>query len=116
MTARLRTLARWLLLLQFLAIGALLFKLIVVQLRFATNSPVGLLHGWLNGAGLAKLQFDVMALVGIVSAIFVLGAIAAAFVVSLRSSWMRVAVRAIGGRVAVLGFLMLGWAALGAGQ
>ena len=68
----------------------------------------GLFQGWLNGAGLAETQRDVLVLVGIVSAIFMLVTIAAAVVVSLRSSWMRIGVRTAGGWVAVLGLFMLG--------
>jgi urease accessory protein len=70
---------------------------------------VGLLHGWLNGAGIAESQREAMGLAGIVSAIFVLVAIASAFVVSLRVEWMRIAVRVAGSWVAAVGLLMLGW-------
>ena len=75
----------------------------------ALAAAVGLLHGWLNGAGLAEVQREGLTLLGIAGAIFVLVAIAAAFVVSLRASWARVAVRVAGSWVAAIGLLMLGW-------
>lgn len=74
---------------------------------------VGLLHGWLNGAGIAESQREALGLAGIVSAIFVVVAIASAFVVSLRVEWMRVAVRVAGSWVAAIGLLLLGWSLRG---
>jgi len=74
---------------------------------------LGLLHGWLNGAGIAESQREAMGLAGIVSAIFVLVAIASAFVISLRVEWMRIAVRVAGSWVAAIGLLMLGWSLRG---
>jgi hydrogenase/urease accessory protein HupE len=70
---------------------------------------VGLLHGWLNGTGLAEGRREGLALAGIVGAIFVLVTIAAAFVVSRRGAWARVAVRVAGSWIAAMGLLMLGW-------
>ena len=70
---------------------------------------VGLLHGWLNGTGLAEGRREGLALVGIVASIFVLMTIAAAFVVSRRAAWARVAVRVAGSWIAAMGLLMLGW-------
>lgn len=75
---------------------------------------VGLLHGWLNGAGIAESQREALGLVGIVSALFVLAALASAVVLSLRASWMRIAVRVSGSWVAAVGLLMLGWGLRGA--
>jgi hydrogenase/urease accessory protein HupE len=74
---------------------------------------IGLLHGWLNGAGIAEAQNDPLGLAGIVSALFVLVAIASAFVVSLRADWMRIAVRVAGSWVAAIGLLMFGWSLRG---
>ena len=74
---------------------------------------VGLLHGWLNGAGIAESQREALGLVGIGSAVFVLVALASAFVVSLRAPWMRIAVRVAGSWVAAIGLLMLGWSLRG---
>ena len=70
---------------------------------------VGLLHGWLNGTGIAAAQREPLGLAGIGSAIFVLVAIVSAFVMSLRAGWMRIAVRVAGSWVAAIGLLMLGW-------
>jgi hydrogenase/urease accessory protein HupE len=74
---------------------------------------IGILHGWLNGAGIAEAQNDPLGLAGIVSVIFVLVAIASAFVVSLRAEWMRIAVRVAGSWVAAIGLLMFGWSLRG---
>jgi hydrogenase/urease accessory protein HupE len=70
---------------------------------------VGLLHGWLNGTGIAAAQREAFGLAGIGSAIFVVVALASAFVMSLRAGWMRIAVRVAGSWVAAIGLLMLGW-------
>ncbi len=74
---------------------------------------VGLLHGWLNGVGIAGSQREALGLVGIVGAAFVLVALAAALVVSLRAPWMRIAVRVAGSWVVAIGLLMLGWSLRG---
>jgi len=70
---------------------------------------VGMLHGWLNGAGIAESQRELLGLVGIASVVFVLVALASAFVVSLRAAWTRIAVRVAGSWIAAIGLLMLGW-------
>lgn len=72
-------------------------------------AAVGLLHGWLNGAGIAEAQREVMGLMGIVGVTFVLVALLSAFVVSLHAGWTRVAIRVAGSWVAAIGLLMLGW-------
>jgi hydrogenase/urease accessory protein HupE len=74
---------------------------------------VGVLHGWLNGAGIAEARREALALVGIVGAIFVLVTLAAALVVSLRPAWARIAVRVAGSWVAAIGLLVLGWSLRG---
>ena len=50
----------------------------------ALAAALGLLHGWLNGAGIAEAGREALGLVGIVSAVFVVVALLAAFVVWLR--------------------------------
>jgi len=77
---------------------------------------LGLVHGWLNGAGLAAAGREALGLVGIASAVFVLVALAAAFVASLRAPWARIVVRVAGSWIAAIGLLMLGWALRGAQQ
>jgi hydrogenase/urease accessory protein HupE len=74
---------------------------------------LGLVHGWLNGVGIAESQREALALAGVGSAIFVVVAIVSAFVVSLRVAWMRIAVRVAGSWVAAIGLLMLGWSLRG---
>ena len=71
---------------------------------------LGLLHGWLNGAGIAGARGDGFALIGIGAAVFVLVAIGAAVVISVKAGWQRVAVRVAGSWVAAIGLLLLGWA------
>jgi hydrogenase/urease accessory protein HupE len=74
---------------------------------------VGLLHGWLNGAGIAEAQREAMGLVGIAFVTFVLVALVSAFVISLRAAWARIAVRVAGSWIAAIGLLMLGWSLRG---
>jgi hydrogenase/urease accessory protein HupE len=71
---------------------------------------LGLLHGWLNGAGIAAAGRESLALVGIGAAVFVVVALGAALVVSLRAGWQRIVVRVAGSWVAAIGLLLLGWA------
>jgi hydrogenase/urease accessory protein HupE len=93
----------------FLALGSLtaadrrLSPVTVAALAIA----VGLLHGWLNGAGLTEARGDILELTGIVGAIFVLVAISAACAVSLQSAWARLLVRVAGSWVAASGLLVL---------
>jgi hydrogenase/urease accessory protein HupE len=80
----------------------------------ALAAGLGLLHGWLNGAGIAEAGREALGLVGIVSAVFVLVALLAAFVVWLRPAWTRIAVRVAGSWIAAIGLLLLGWGLRGA--
>ena len=77
-------------------------------------AALGLLHGWLNGAGIAEAGREPLGLVGIVSAVFVVVALLAAFVVWLRPPWARIAVRVAGSWIAAIGLLLLGWGLRGA--
>ena len=72
-------------------------------------SALGLLHGWLNGAGIVASGREALALAGIGAAVFVVVALVAAFVSTLEAGWTRVAVRVAGSWVAAIGLLMLGW-------
>ena len=76
---------------------------------------VGLLHGWLNGAGIAGAQRESLGLAGIGGAVFVVAALMSAFVIALPAGWMRIAVRVAGSWVAAIGLLMLGWSLRGSG-
>jgi hydrogenase/urease accessory protein HupE len=80
----------------------------------ALSAALGVLHGWLNGAGIAEAGREALGLVGIVSAVFVVVALLAAFVVWLRPPWTRVAVRVAGSWIAAIGLLLLGWGLRGA--
>lgn len=70
---------------------------------------VGLLHGWLNGAGIAAAGREAIGLAGIVGSVFVLVALLAAPVASLRVPWARIGVRVAGSWIAAIGLLLLGW-------
>jgi urease accessory protein len=79
----------------------------------ALAAVVGLLHGWLNGAGIAMAGREAIGLAGIVGSVFVLVALFAAPVASLRVPWARIAVRVAGSWIAAIGLLLLGWALSG---
>ena len=70
---------------------------------------LGLLHGGLNGAGIALAGREASGLVGMAGAIFVLAALVSAAALSLRRPWTRIAVRVAGSWIAATGLLMLGW-------
>jgi hydrogenase/urease accessory protein HupE len=57
---------------------------------------VGLVHGWMNGIGIATVTFALAALVS-------------ALAVALRPPWTRIALRVAGSWVAAVGLLLLGW-------
>lgn len=84
-----------------------------LQLLAALVAGVGLLHGWLNGAGIAMTGREASGLVGIVGATFVLIALVSALVVSLRPQWTRIVVRVAGSWIAATGLLLAGWSASG---
>jgi urease accessory protein len=97
----------------------LLGVLVAADLRLAwpivagLAAALGLVQGGLNGAGVASAGGEVIALLGIAGAAFVLTAWASASVVALRAPWSRVAVRVAGSWVAATGLLMLGWSLSG---
>ena len=74
---------------------------------------MGLMHGWLNGAGIAAAGRQASGLVGIAGAIFLLVSLVSAGVVSLRQPWTRIAVRVAGSWIAAIGLLLLGWSLKG---
>ena len=77
-------------------------------------TALGLMHGWLNGAGIAVAGREASGLFGIAGTIFVVVALATALVVSLHRPWTRIAVRVAGSWLAAVGLLMLGWGLRGA--
>jgi hydrogenase/urease accessory protein HupE len=95
----------------FLALGVLvaLDRRLAPAVVSSLAVALGLLHGWLNGAGIAGAGREAMALAGLGGAIFVIVALAAALVVTVAHGWRRIAVRVLGSWVAAVGLLMLGW-------
>jgi urease accessory protein len=73
-------------------------------------AALGLVHGYLNGAGIGPFSAGAQALAGLAAVVFVLVALVAAFVVRLRREPGRIAVRVFGSWIAASGLLMLGWA------
>ena len=57
---------------------------------------LGLVHGWMNGAGVPWSLSLVGAYAGLVAGIFVVVALVSAFVIKLRPPWARIAVRVAG--------------------
>jgi urease accessory protein len=96
----------------FLLLGGLLVADAKLSLRvtIALAALLGLYHGYLNGTGMGASGTAAVALLGLISAVFVLVALAAAFVVSLRAQWTRIAVRVAGSWITASGLLLLGWA------
>jgi len=79
----------------------------------ALSALLGFLHGYLNGAAMGQPGVGAVALLGLVSAVFVLVTLAAAFVARLRRPLTRIAVRVVGSWIAASGLLMLGWSMRG---
>jgi hydrogenase/urease accessory protein HupE len=95
----------------FLVLGGLtaMDRRVPLRLLVGLAVAVGLVHGWLNGVGLAEAQGDAIELAGTAMTTFVVVAIVSAQVVRLRAPWTRIAVRVAGSWVAAIGLLMLGW-------
>jgi hydrogenase/urease accessory protein HupE len=105
----------WVTGLTVLTIGALiaLDLRIPVSLTTVMASLSGLLFGWVNGTTMTPLGADRLALVGAVSAVFVIVTLLSAIVVDLRPSWTRIIVRVAGSWIAAISILTLGWLAKG---
>jgi hydrogenase/urease accessory protein HupE len=99
----------------FLALGGLVVFDAMLSLRAMTAlcALLGLVHGYLNGAGMGLSASAVAASIGLASAVFVLVVLVAAFVARLRAHWARIAVRIVGSWIAASGLLMLGWSVRG---
>lgn len=95
-----------------LLLGGLVAADAQLSLRATTvlAALLGFVHGYLNGAAMGQPGVGAVALLGLVSAVFVMVALAAALVVRLRWPWTRIAVRVVGSWIAASGLLMLGWA------
>jgi urease accessory protein len=96
----------------FLLLGGLLAADVEIPLPISTAlaALLGLYKGYLNGGGMGQPQTAAVALIGLVSAVFVTVALVAAFVTTVRTQWARIAVRVAGSWIAASGLLMIGWA------
>jgi hydrogenase/urease accessory protein HupE len=97
--------------LSFRFLGALVAADAQLSLRVTgvLAALLGLIHGYLNGAGMGQPGVGALALLGLVFMVFVLVALCAALVVRLRWSWTRIAVRVVGSWIVASGLLVLGW-------
>jgi hydrogenase/urease accessory protein HupE len=73
------------------------------------SAIIGALHGFLNGAALARTPYAALELMGILVALIVVVTLVAGLVVSLKAFWMRIVVRVLGSWIAATGLLMIGW-------
>jgi hydrogenase/urease accessory protein HupE len=94
-----------------IALGALVATDRRLPLSAVVGSALvlGLVHGWQNGAGLARTGAGPTILLGVACTLFVVATLLAAGVVSLDRPWMRIVVRVAGSWIAAIGLLMLGW-------
>jgi urease accessory protein len=100
----------------FLMVGLLVVLDLKLPLWLVTCLSIilGLFHGFFNGSAMSEAGGGTLALLGIVTGVFVVVTIAAAFITSLRQTWTRVAVRVAGSWIAAIGLLLLGWTFRGA--
>jgi urease accessory protein len=80
----------------------------------ALAGALGLMHGLLNGVGIAEGQREALALAGIAGAIFVIVALTSAFAVAFATGAKRIAFRVASSWAAAIALLMLGWNLRGA--
>jgi urease accessory protein len=112
MTAALTAVSPALTAMSFLIVGGLVAGNARLSLRWLTilAALLGIFHGYLNVAGMGQPATVVVALLGLISGVFILVALVAAFVVQLRWPWARIAVRVAGSWIVASGLLMVGWA------
>jgi len=101
----------WVVAFSTLVLGALVavdrkLRLVVVT---ALAAALGLLHGWMNGAGIAAANREGLAVLGIGAAVFGVVALLAALAVSVQAQSARIAVRVAGSWIAAVGLLLVGW-------
>ncbi len=101
----------WLTALSALVLGLLVAadRRLPIALVTALAALLGLLHGWLNGAGIAEANREGLALLGIGGAVFVVVALLAAVAASVHAQAARIAVRVAGSWIAAVGVLLIGW-------
>jgi hydrogenase/urease accessory protein HupE len=97
----------------FLVFGGLVAGNAQLSLRTMTvlAGSLGLVHGWMNGAGVPWSFSLFGTYAGLVGGVFVVVALVSAFVIKLRPPWARIAVRVAGSWIVASGLLLLGWAA-----
>ena len=97
----------------FLLFGGLVATNAKLSLRAMNLLAVllGLVHGWMNGAGVHLTGSVFVVYAGLVGGIFVLVALVSALVIQLRPPWARIVVRVAGSWIVATGLLLLGWAA-----
>jgi len=97
----------------FLVFGGLVAANAQLSLRAMTvlAGSLGLVHGWMNGAGVPWSFSLIGAYAGLVAGVFVVVALVSASVIKLRPPWARIAVRVAGSWIVASGLLLLGWAA-----
>jgi hydrogenase/urease accessory protein HupE len=97
--------------LSFLLLGGLLAAdaRLTLGMTTALAALLGLVHGFLNGAALARPGPGALGLGGVAAGVFVLVALAASFVVPLREAWARIIIRVAGSWTAAIGLLLVGW-------
>ena len=96
-----------------IGLGALLAADRPLPIAFVVSLAIllGLIHGILNGADLAKTPSSgQMVAVGVTVGLFASVSLLAGQAASVRVRWARVAVRVAGSWIAAIGLLMLGWA------
>jgi urease accessory protein len=97
----------------FLVFGGLVAANAQLSVRAMTMLAglLGLVHGWMNGAGVPWSFSLIGAYAGLVGGVFVVVALVSAFVIRLQPPWTRIAVRVAGSWIVATGLLLLGWAA-----
>jgi urease accessory protein len=80
-----------------------------IRLTTAIAALLGLACGFLNGAALAEVGQGVVALLGIVTVVFIAMTLVTSSVLLLRAGWPRLAARIAGSWIAASGLLLLGW-------
>jgi len=97
----------------FLVFGGLVAANAQLSLRTMTvlAALLGLVDGWMNGAGVPWSFSLFGTYAGLVGGVFVVVVLVSAFVIKLRPPWARIAVRVAGSWIVASGLLLLGWAA-----
>ena len=95
----------------FLLLGGLvaLNANVPLALMTALAALFGFFHGYMNGAGIIRINDGIFMLLGLCAAVCLVVAVFASLVIPLRRPWTLIAVRVAGSWIAASGLLMLGW-------